>query len=346
MVVPVRGSQPRERVTSRTMSAENPVLVRSDRGGAEEIFHRGAVCAWRGGDAVLERGAVEHSCFLRSTAKFFQALTALRGGLLRRHALQNDELALICASHGGEPRHVAVAQRLLDRGGLSVDHLQCGAHWPMTNRSAHALRSAGQEPSALHNNCSGKHSAMLLTAQIHNMPLDNYLDAQHPHQQAVRVLLSEYAQCDSIHTAVDGCSAPTFSMPLNAAARAFAQLAAESRQSGSDAARLADAVRECPGMIAGEGRFCTGIAEATRGRVLAKTGADGYFGAFCRETGTGVALHIDDGNTSASERVLVAALVQLALLTAEEQAALSPWIATERRNRVGRVIGQTRVDLG
>ncbi|MSR74209.1 MAG: asparaginase [Planctomycetes bacterium] len=328
------------------MSAPNPVLVRSDRGGLPEICHRGVVVAWRGAASLFSRGDAQEPCFLRSTAKYFQAVSALRCGLLQRHALQTDELALMCASHGGEPRHVEVAARLLGRGGLNAAHLRCGSHWPMNARAAQALSAVSAKPTALHNNCSGKHAGMLLASQLQGFDLESYLSPEHPHQLAIVALMREYSGAQSIGVALDGCSAPTFSMPVEAAARAFARFAVESIEHGSNAHTLAQAVAAQPGMLAGDGRFCTGIATATGGRVQAKTGADGFFGAFCRATGTGIALHIDDGATSASERVMTATLVHLGLLRSEEVAALNPWCDARRLNRLGSTVGQTVVDLG
>lgn len=327
------------------MPAINPVLVRSDRGGLPEICHRGVVVAWQGDAAVLLRGDATEACFMRSTAKYFQALAVLRSGVLRRHPLKADELALLCASHGGEPRHVEVAARLLRHGGLDAAHLRCGSHWPMHARSAQLLSVAGAVPTPLHNNCSGKHAGMLLAAQLHGFDLESYLSPDHPHQRAVLALLRDYADTDAISVAMDGCSAPTFALPVEAAARAFARFALESAHVGSDAHTLAQAVAEQPAMLAGEGRFCTGIATATEGRVQAKTGADGYFGAFCRASGTGIALHIDDGQTSASERVLLAALERLGLMRPAEITAMAAWCNPRRLNRIGHEVGRTLVTL-
>lgn len=328
----------------RRMNEVNPVLVSLERGGLPEIQHRGAYAAVRAGAALATRGRVEAPRFLRSTAKYFQALAALECGIAERHRLSPAELALICASHGGEERHVAAASALLARGGLTETALQCGTQVPTTARAATALFSAGGRPTQLHNNCSGKHAGMLLASAARGATLHDYLAPEHPHQQAIAKLLSDYAG-SPLHVAVDGCSAPTFALPTVAAARAFARFAEESQRAGTHAAVLADAVASEPGMLAGEGRFCTAMAEATAGRVQVKVGADGFYGGFCRATGTGLALHIDDGGTNASERVMTALLAKLGLVSASEVETLARFVAPERKNRREHVVGTVRVHL-
>lgn len=320
------------------------MLVSLERGGLAEIQHRGVYAAVRAGVVTASRGQVETPRFLRSTAKYFQALAALESGIAERHGLSHGELALICASHGGEERHVAAATALLARGGLTETALQCGTQVPTTPRAATALFSVGARPTALHNNCSGKHAGMLLASVARGATLHDYLAPEHPHQHAIAKLLAEYAEAP-LHVAVDGCSAPTFALPTVAAARAFARFAAESARAGTHAALLADAVAKEPGMLAGEGRFCTAMAEVTAGRVQVKVGADGFYGGFCRATGTGLALHIDDGGTNASERVMTALLAKLGLLSTAEVESLARFVAPERRNRRETVVGLVRIHL-
>ena len=326
------------------MDEVNPVLVVLERGGLLEIQHRGAFAAVRDGRVLASKGRVEDPRFLRSTAKYFQALAALDCGIATHYGLGPEELALLCASHGGEARHVAAAQSLLQRGHLNESALQCGPQVPTTAKAATALFSAGGRPSALHNNCSGKHAGMLLASQARGATLHDYLDPGHLHQVAIAKLMTDYAGVP-MQVAIDGCSAPTFALPVVAAARAFARFAAESHQPNTHARTLADAVALHPGMLAGIGRFCTALAEVTGGRVQAKVGADGFYGGFCRASGTGVALHIDDGGTNASERVITALFAKLGLLSAEEVAALGDFVSPERKNRRQRVVGQVHLHL-
>jgi L-asparaginase II len=133
-----------------------PILARVWRGKSIESVHRGSVAVVdEDGRLVAAAGVPRGGIYLRSAAKPFQAMPLLEAGGEKVFRLGNDEIALLCASHGGEPRHVRVARRLLDRGGFSVEDLACGAHLPMHEPSARALLASGQRPTALHNNCSG-----------------------------------------------------------------------------------------------------------------------------------------------------------------------------------------------
>lgn len=326
----------------------NPVLIELRRGGAAEAFHRGRYAVWRDGDVVDEAGEATAPVFVRSGAKYFQALTCLLAGAGKRFSLNDAQLALMCASHGGEPRHVEVAASLLACGELDVSLLACGPHRPMHGPSARALRENGEEPTVLHNNCSGKHSGMMLAALAMGEDPAGYCAFDHPIQARIVDVMAELSGVDvtEITREIDGCSAPTLRLPLRAAARAYARFGAPDDALGDavrdDAARLRRAVIAEPLMIAGHDRFCTALIEATSGRVLCKVGADGFYGAMVPELGMGIALHVDDGATSASERVLAAVLEKHGVIGAAEVARLQAYLATERKNHAGTVVGEVR----
>ena len=215
--------------------------------------------------------------YLRSSAKPFQLLPLVESGAADRFGFTDAELAVMAGSHSGEPRHVAAVQSILNKIGLSEEALQCGVHAPFNADSAKALRAAGREPTALYNNCSGKHSGMLAQAVDRGLSTHDYLDPQHPVQITIRQRLAELGGItfDEIGVGVDGCSAPCFAMPLRAAALAFARLA-EARESGLH--RVARVMMDYPEMVAGEGRLDTDLMRAVPGRVVSKGGAEGYHG--------------------------------------------------------------------
>jgi len=307
---------------------DNPVLVEVLRGEVVESRHRGAVAVVDAdGGAVLTVGDVARPVFPRSAVKALQALPLLESGAAQRYALSNDEIALACASHNGEIRHAQVAAGMLAKAGLGGDCLECGAHWPMSAEATQALAATGGRPSALHNNCSGKHAGFVCLA-CGGLDADpaGYVGAAHPVQKAVREALAETtgAPHEAAMAGIDGCSIPTYAVPLSALALGFARFGSGQGLGPARAraaARIREAVAAAPFMVAGTGRFDTVLMEALGARAFTKTGAEGVFCAALPELGLGVALKIDDGATRASEAVM-AAIVARFLNLAETEAAV------------------------
>lgn len=329
----------------------NPVLLTAGRGDGFESEHRGAYCVLRGSDVVAQAGDVDAPVFVRSGAKWLQALPGLLAGAVERFGLEDRHLALMCASHGGEPEHVAAAAEMLERAGIGAERLGCGAHAPLHSRSAFRLRAAGEEPTVLHNNCSGKHAGMLLAARARGEQLDGYLDVDHPLQRAIHDLVQDLAEVDTqaLTHAVDGCSAPTWVLPLIGAARAFKNHGTPASRLGpavADAAsRLHAAVAHDPHMVGGTDRFCSALVRVTSGRVLGKVGAEGFYGVMIPGADVGVALHVDSGAWQASERIMPHLLHRHGLLTETELAALDAHAGLVRRNWAGHVVGHFQVHL-
>ncbi len=245
-----------------------PALARVLRGDRLESLHRCdvAVVDAQGGELAWA-GNPRRSVYLRSAAKPFQAMPLLAAGGERVFRLGSDEIALMCASHGGEPRHVRLARSLLARGGFTESDLACGAHLPMHEASALALLASGRKPTALHNNCSGKHAGILLACRVQGLDPAGYCDPAHPIQRDVLARLAAYCGLPParIGLAVDGCSLPVFFLPLENLALGFARLMArgifgESARDRAVRRRIRRAMWESPGMVAGRGRFTTEAA--------------------------------------------------------------------------------------
>ena len=276
-------------------------LAAVTRGGLEESWHLGAVAvAAPGGALVARAGDPALRTFVRSAAKPWQALPLVLGGGVERYGLDAADLALICASHSGTPAHVARAARLLERGGFGVADLQCGAHPPLDEAAAEELRRRGEPPSALHNNCSGKHAGMLLACSLLGLSRHDYLEPVHPLQRRVLEMVGAFCgvAAREIEVGIDGCSAPTPRLSLRAAATGYAALAApDAAGLGGDEARAALAVARAmtgaPEMVAGPGRFTTRLMHVTSGRVLGKEGAEGFYAAAV--AGPGAARRGDQG---------------------------------------------------
>lgn len=327
----------------------NPVIARVWRGSVVESVHRGAVAVVPpGGDLVrFLAGDIEAPQCLRSTAKPFQALAALEVMLGAGFEVSDAEIAVISSSHSGQPLHVGLVRGLLGRAGIDASKLRCGSHAPTHHPSAAALSRAGEEPTPLHNNCSGKHAAMLIAAQILGASLDDYLDSAHPIQVRNRAMLARYAQVepDSIGVAVDGCSAPTFILPLRRLALAFANLA----QGPSDAAagglwkRWMDAIGREPVAFAGDGRTCTKLLSATAGLIRPKVGAEGVYALGIPGQRLGIATKFDDGSHRATEALISTLLLLFGDFPADVREALNRLRDVPVKNHRGLVVGRIEV---
>jgi L-asparaginase II len=259
-------------------------LVEVRRGGVVESVHHGAiVAADPGGRVLAAAGDPESVTFLRSAAKPFQAMAVIASGAADRFGITERQIAVIAGSHAGEADHVAEVRGILERIGLDADALLCGAHAPYHRPTALDLRRRGEAPSPLHNNCSGKHAGMLALALHIGAPAGDYLEAGHPAQRRIREAIETCAgvAAGGARLAVDGCSAPTFALPLRLQARMFARLLAPDDLPPALAAaarRVVGAMRAHPFMVAGSDRPCTALIQAGERPLIAKVGAEGVYG--------------------------------------------------------------------
>lgn len=307
------------------MTPANPELVALLRGGHVESCHRGALAIVDGdGGLVLGLGDIHRPVFPRSACKLLQALPLVASGAADSLGLVDAELALACASHSGEPGHVATAAAMLAKAGLDAGALECGTHWPRDESVLKALVHSGGQATALHNNCSGKHAGFaclgcLLARAAGQEPaafLRGYVGRQHPVMREVSAALSAATGCnlESADTPVgtDGCSIPTYGIPLRALALGFARVATGqglAPEQARAARRLRQAVARSPWHVAGSGRFDTRVMQRLGERVCCKVGAEGVYCAALPEQGLGVALKLDDGNTARAAEVVMAAVI-------------------------------------
>jgi len=322
----------------------NPVLVEVTRSGRVESRHRGAVAVVdAGGKTVFALGAVDEPVYPRSAVKAIQALPLVESGAADAFGFGNRELALAQASHNGEPRHVEGVVAMLAAIGLDETALECGVHWPSNVKAAADLARHGEKPNQLHNNCSGKHANFLALARHMNVDHHGYVAPGHPVQKAVGEALASLtgAPHGAENCGVDGCSIPTYAIPLSSLAMGFARLASGSQMSearAKAARRIYDAAVAEPFYVDGTGSFCTDVMTILRGAALVKTGAEGVYCAALGGLGLGVALKVDDGGTRASESAMAAVLVRLLPEFSESLAAhVKVPIATRRGVPVGEV---------
>jgi len=278
----------------------------------------------------------------RSCAKPFQVMPLMACGGFDEIGWGDDEIALACASHGGEPEHVAIAESMLRDLGLEEGDLACGPHEPLSPRGARVVRDSGERPTRLHNNCSGKHAAMLARAHVAGWSLEGYERDQHPVQNAV---LEEVAQWTNVPTsrilrAVDGCGVVVFGLSLEAMATAYARLAAASRRGEEIPARITRAITTRPFVFGGSDRFDSLVVEETEGRVITKVGAEGVHSVALLDRGIGFALKVEDGATRAQYPAVLRMLEYLDALPERLSPRLAEYARTRIRNTRGEVVGE------
>ncbi len=330
------------------MNVDDPILVEVWRGPLIESRHRGAVAVAKAdGRNVLAVGDVAAPVFPRSAIKALQALALVESGAADRYGFGEEELALSCSSHSGEPAHVEGVTRMLAKIGLDASALSCGAHWPMNQAAAFALAKTGA-PSALHNNCSGKHAGFLCLACAMGVGLAGYWQPEHPVQRKVRSVLEDLTgtALPPERCAIDGCSVPTWAIPLQNLAHAFAKFGTGhslSRERAVAAVRLRAACAAEPWHVAGTGRFCTEVMKLLGARAFIKTGAEGIFCGALPGEGIGIAVKCDDGAGRAAEAIMAALIARFLPLDAAERAALSRFVRPTLRNWNGIEVGALRV---
>lgn len=331
----------------------NPTLVEVLRGATVESRHTGALAIVDASGAVhTALGDVDRPVFPRSAVKMLQALPLVASGAAEAFGLTDAELALACASHSGEPEHVATAAAVLAKLGLDATALECGTQWPSREPVLRGMVARGEQASALHNNCSGKHSgfvclACLMARNAGAEPAEfarGYVAAEHPVMREVSAALSAATGVDVEHAprGTDGCSIPTFALPLRALALAFARCGTGhglSADHARAARRLRQAAAAAPFMVAGTDRFDTRVMQALGERLFCKIGAEGVYCAALPELGLGVALKIDDGAARAAEAAMAA--VALALLKTEHD-LLTGYSHLALRNWRGTLVGSLR----
>jgi L-asparaginase II len=320
--------------------------VVATRGAEVESRHR-VHAAVVGRDDVLMAGAHDPTfvCSWRSCAKPFQVMPFLESGGFDELHWGDDQLALACASHAGEPEHVALAEGMLADVGLEEGDLACGPHDPLSSRGLKLLRESGARLTRLHNNCSGKHAAMLARAQTAGWPTYGYERKDHPVQRCCLQAVAAWSglpECD-VGEAIDGCGVVAFALPLENMARAWSRLARAADAHEEPAARVVHAMRTRPFLIGGSDRFDSLLIEETDGRAVAKIGAEGVHSVAIPEQGIGFAIKVEDGAQRAQFPAVIRLLQMFDVLPATPPARLEEYLRRPVRNTRGEAVGEIRL---
>lgn len=322
-------------------------LAEATRGDRVESLHNGAIAVvGAGGELLYYVGDPHFVTFTRSTLKPFQALPFLLTGGPACFGYGTRELALLCASHSGEPMHVDTVQSMLRKAGCDEHHLRCGCHLPLHYAVGDRQPPAGTHFNQLHHNCSGKHAGFLAYCVQHGLPLDSYIDPAHLLQQEIRRCVAPVANLaeDDLQQGIDGCSAPNYALPLSRLALAYARLAqgSDSPVFAVELGMLFDAMTGHPELVSGTGRGDLAFMQTAPGNWVAKGGAEGVLAIGVRSAGLGIAIKVADGNARALHPAAVSVLQQLGLLVEPANTPLASWLRPPVRNYRGLLTGELR----
>ncbi|EAR11345.1 asparaginase [Reinekea blandensis] len=329
----------------------DPIQVHVTRGGITESQHDiSAVVINSHGNVLEQWGDVDKPVYPRSAIKALQALPMVERGGVERFGFSESELALCCASHNGETEHVNTAQSMLDKVSCSEANYECGKQWPMRVEAGYALAAAGQLPDQRHNNCSGKHAGMLALAQLLGVDSAGYIAADHPVQHTIRETFEQMCDVDLSRAPVspDGCSAPTWAMPLTALALGFARFADPQSlppERAQACRALYQAVIHHPFMVAGTERYCTEMMTVLGDRAFLKVGAEGVYIAAIPGQNIAIALKCEDGAKRGAERVMTELLDRYGVTKGLSDAEMAPFRTPEIRNWNGLLTGVIRCDI-
>lgn len=296
------------------------ILVNTYRGPLQDMMHTGHIAVVDASGKLLAHcGDPDRVCYARSSAKPMQALCVLDSGAVEKFGLDDQDVALFCASHNGEPMHIQAVRRALGKAGLDESCLQCGVHYPLYEQEADRMKAAGEKPSQIHCNCSGKHSGMLVTAAAMGEDLATYYKPEHPVQQRIRAMIGTVCDYDpaQIILGTDGCGVPVHALPLRAFAYGVARMARPEtlgEHLAPMAARVTAAMEQYPEIMSGTGRIDAQLMRQYPDRLFCKSGADGYYIVGDKKLGLGIAVKIDSGNGQARNAVVVEVLRQLGII--------------------------------
>lgn len=328
----------------------NPILVELTRGGIVESFHRGVICVVdECGEVIYSQGDIQQICFPRSALKYIQHIPLLTSGIFDHFGFTPQQLSLMCGSHNGEEQHIIIVEEILDKIGLDASALKCGAQNPTRKSDWINLIKRGEFAKSVHNNCSGKHAGFLAYNVFNNTSPDLYLSSDFKLQVLISEVVARFARLKTsdLIEGVDGCSAPTFAMPIYNQALMYKNLIAPDNHIPSEevkaARRVVDAISEFPEMVAGTKRYCTDLMSVTKGKIIGKTGADGVYCLAIPDKKWGIAIKVDDGKMGPQYQIAQQLLLKLGLLSDDESELLDPYREFDIPNFAGNLASHSCV---
>lgn len=311
------------------------ILAEVTRGQLTESIHRGSIAVVDEiGNILSHIGNPEIVTYYRSASKPIQALPIITLRAVNKFKLTDKEIAILCASHSGEEKHITILEGLLKKLNLSKDMLQCGIHPPLHTPSAIKLWNNSVEPDVLHNNCSGKHLGMLIMCKYYGWSIDNYLSPEHPLQQMLLRVMKEFHNYEDVKMGIDGCGVPVYALPLKEIAKGYAIL--------SNFKKITECMTKYPELIAGTDRIETIMMETLGHKIIAKTGAEGILCIGLVGKGIGISIKVEDGSERALGCIGIEVLKQLGFLTKEELVQLGSKHKVSIKNHRSEIVGEIR----
>ncbi len=330
------------------------ILVKVYRDKLVESIHRGDIAVVdKSNKDLYGYGDNRKITYWRSAAKPLQVLPLIFTGVAEKYDFTEKELALMAASHSGEKIHTEVIKEILSKIGLDQTYLKCGIHPPIHKKTAREIWQAGEEPEPIHNNCSGKHCALLSLCKHYGWPLDSYYEINHPVQKLITKTISEVTEVkvNNIYYGEDGCGVIVFGLPIRNMAYAYARLANPQLLSPKyrDASRIITSCMEkYPEMVAGTGRFNTELMKVTGNKLIAKSGAQGVFCIGVHDK-MGITIKVEDGNKRAIPPVVVQILSKLNIISTTEKKRLKkyrqPRVTNNLNHKVGEVVPEFELNI-
>ena len=322
------------------------VVLHYTRAGHVENIHRGDVAAVNcAGEVVHGVGNAYLPMFWRSAAKPFQALPFVKNGGLEKYNISEEELAILVSSHSGEENHVELVRGILKKLGLDETVLDCGVLRPLNGKAYKKLLLAGEPITAVHNQCSGKHSQIIALAIMLGVPVEGYIRPEHPAQKLIfkHVAMASKMPEEKLEIGIDGCGVPVFYLPLYNMALAYARLSTPKKGDWGEyelaATKIRDAMSKYPQVVSGTGRIDLAVPEVTKGRIIAKIGSDAVYCLAVKDEDLGIAFKIEDGSFAAITPMVIAVLKKFDLLTKDEADELDKKFPPTLKNHRGEIIG-------
>lgn len=322
------------------------VVLHFTRAGHVENIHRADVALVNSAGKIISSvGNANLPMFWRSAAKPFQALPFVKNGGLEKYGITDEELAVLVSSHSGEENHVALVRGILAKLGLDESVLDCGVLRPLNGKAYKKLLISGEPITAVHNQCSGKHSQIIALAMMLGVDVSGYIRPEHPAQKIIfeHVAMASRMAEDKLEIGIDGCGVPVFYLPIYNMSLAYARLSTPAKGDWGDyeaaATKIRDAMSKYPQIVAGTGRIDAAVPEVTGGRIIAKIGSDAVFCMCVKDGDLGITFKVEDGSFATVTPMTIAVLKKFDLLTKDEAAELDCRFPPVLKNHRGEVIG-------
>ncbi len=323
-------------------------LIEISRGKVVETIHRGDVVVVNTDGEILHfAGDPEKFTYWRSAAKPIQAFNVILGGAADHYHFTDAEIAILCASHYGEKFHIKTIESILEKIGLTENHILGGIVNSLSYDYALKMARNQANLNPMITDCSGKHVGFLSVCQFKGFPVDSYKELSHPVQQEILDIIQKMTDMkkEDITIGIDGCSVPVHAMPLKNMALAYARLAnpdSLEEPYRNTSFRIFNAMNQHPEMISGTNGFCTDLIAATNGKLVGKVGAEGVYCVGMKDKNIGFAIKMESGGMNVLPPAVIRVLKFLNLLTKSELESLAKYDCIDNTNDLNQVVGKKR----